>query len=195
MTPEERLARFLDGGEDEREGAFVTEALAAASTWDGPPPDLEQLVVDAVRAEAGSQPRRRWVGLGGIAAGLLLVAAALLFLRDEAEPHVLMAATDLAPTASAVATIIDTPGGVLIRLEVGGLPPAPEGSYYQGWVRNEQGDSVSIGTFHMRGGEGRIGLWSGVSLEEYPTISVSLQKEGEGTESSGRVFLQGTYRG
>ena len=35
-------------------------------------------------------------------------------------------------------------------------------------------------------------LWSGVDLERYPTLTVTLQQEGAGAESSGQVVLSGT---
>lgn len=204
MTPEERLARFLEEGAGELGADFISEALAAESTWETPSPELEDDIVRAVSGEAGgrlavveslrfrsrSRLRLLAVGLAGAAAGALLLAVVQVGTRDEGR-RVVMAATDLAPAAEAVAEIIETANGVLIRVELSGLQPAPDGSFYQGWVRNEAGEQVSIGTFHMRGGGGRVGLWSGVSLDEYDTISITLQREGAGPASSGEVVLRG----
>ena len=75
-----------------------------------------------------------------------------------------------------------------------GLPPAPPGTYYQAWVKGD-GGLVTIGTFHMQGGDDTVELWSGVPLDEYPTITVTLQDEGGGQESSGRVVLTGVIGG
>ena len=50
---------------------------------------------------------------------------------------------------------------------------------------------VSAGTFHMRGGDGSIELWSGVSPDDYPLVTVTIQQEADGAESSGRVVLRG----
>jgi hypothetical protein len=81
---------------------------------------------------------------------------------------------------------------VAIALDIRDLPPAPEGFYYQGWVRNEEGETVTIGTFHMRAGDSTVTLWSGVPVEEYPTLTITLQEEGAGPESSGQVVLRGS---
>ena len=54
---------------------------------------------------------------------------------------------------------------------------------------------VTIGTFHMQGGDDTVELWSGVPLDEYPTLTVTLQDEGGGQESSGRVVLTGVIGG
>ena len=81
--------------------------------------------------------------------------------------------------------------GFEIELDISGLPPAPAGSYYQGWLRNEDGDAVTIGTFHGREGTDDIILWSGVDIADYSALTVTIQQEGAGAESSGRVVLRG----
>jgi len=43
--------------------------------------------------------------------------------------------TELAPDASGTVEISDTPSGFYIELDLDGLPPAAEGSYYQAWLR------------------------------------------------------------
>ena len=60
-----------------------------------------------------------------------------------------------------------------------GSPPAEPGTYYQGWVKGPEG-LVTVGTFHLRGGDDTIDLWSGVPLDRYPTLTVTLQDEGGG---------------
>ena len=75
-----------------------------------------------------------------------------------------------------------------------GLPPAEPGTYYQGWVKGDEG-LVTVGTFHLRGGDDTIDLWSGVPLDRYPTLTVTLQEEGGGQESSGVVVLSGPVGG
>ncbi len=109
--------------------------------------------------------------------------------------QIAMAGTDLAPTASATASIKATSVGLRISLDVSGLDPAPQGTYYQAWIRNENGGAVTAGTFHMRGGDGDISLWTGVLMDEYPIITVTLQNEGDGPESSGVVVLKGRVGG
>ena len=99
--------------------------------------------------------------------------------------------TDLASEASATATVNTGGNGVAIVLDIEGLESAPEGSFYQGWVHNAEGDLVTIGTFHMRDGDGRVTLWSGVDVADYPTLTVTLQDEGASADSSGQTVLRG----
>ena len=40
-----------------------------------------------------------------------------------------------------------------------------------------------------------VELWSGVPLDRYPTLTVTLQQEGAGQESSGQVVLSGEVGG
>jgi Anti-sigma-K factor rskA, C-terminal len=101
-----------------------------------------------------------------------------------------LAGTDLSPAASAWATIDHQSAGVAIKLDVRGLPPAEDGMYYEAWVEGADG-KVTVGTFHMRGGDGWIYLWSGVEPAEYPMLRVTLEDEGGDQESSGRVVLSG----
>ena len=77
-------------------------------------------------------------------------------------------------------------------MDIRDLPPAPPGQYYQGWVRSEDGELVTIGTFHMRGGDATVTLWSGVELADYPIVTVTIQTEGAGQDSSGEVVLRGS---
>lgn len=137
------------------------------------------------------RPRR---GLALAAAAALVVAAgvagALVVTRDggDAGREVAVAGTELAPGASATARVEETGSGVAITLDVRDLPPAEPGTYYQGWVRGPDG-AVTIGTFHVREGDDEVELWAGVELDDYPTLTVTLQQEGAGAESSGQVVL------
>ena len=83
-----------------------------------------------------------------------------------------------------------TGSGLSISLTIDGLPPAEPGTFYQAWMRGDIG-SVPIGTFHAREGDGPIELWSGVDVADYPTMTVTIQQEGAGPESSGIVVLRG----
>jgi hypothetical protein len=58
-------------------------------------------------------------------------------------------------------------------------------------VWSDEGEGVSIGTFHMRGDEMPIMLWSGVPLGEYPSIWVTLESETEGPEASDAIVMTG----
>ncbi len=203
-----------DDGHDvsDHELDALSDLLSPPAVWADPDPGLEDRVVAAVAEESGSRPgdlrhppapgrnerRHLWV-IG--AAGVLLLALALgigLGLRDRDDDGppagqdivVAMAGTELAPGASGVAELRETPQGLRVLLTVTGLDPAPPGTYYQGWMRQD-GDGVSIGTFHLRGGDGTIELWGGVPAQDYPVMTVSLQEEGGGPASSGQVVLRG----
>lgn len=143
--------------------------------------------------DAARSRRRRtswlWPVLAAAAALVAAFAAgALLFDNDDGgqrsrEP---IASVELTPTdrggdAMADGTVVDAGAGYAINLEVAGLPAAAEGAYYEGWLHNESsGDWVSIGTFHMRNGDGRVVLWSGVSIADYRELVVTAETEGSG---------------
>jgi Anti-sigma-K factor rskA, C-terminal len=144
---------------------------------------------------AGSRPRR-WAAVAA-AAVLVVVAGAVGLVvgrgdgggdRPEGEEFAI-AGTPLAPEASAIATVDPKGAGVAIVLQVEGLEAAAPGTYYEAWVAGD-GGAVPAGTFHMRGGDGWIYLWSGVDPGEYPTLNVTLEREG-GDGGSGEVVLTG----
>lgn len=187
---------------DEELGALAS-MLGSAAVWDDPAPGVEDRIVAEISGEIGARPHapappgrsdRRHLRVLGAAAALFLVAGvgiALLFAGDDDSTVVALSGTDLAPGATAEAELSDLDAGLLVVLDVFDLPPAEPGTYYQGWVRNDDGEAVTIGTFHMRGGDDEINLWAGVSSAEYPIITVTLQEEGAGAESSGMVVLRG----
>ena len=109
-----------------------------------------------------------------------------------------MAGTDLAQGASATGELDDTDSGLEITLDIQGLPPAQDGFFYEAWMRtadDENPDLTAIGTFHMRGGDSTVTLWSAVDVATHPIITVTLQEEGAGPESSGQVVLRGSLTG
>jgi hypothetical protein len=218
---EDEFADFLDSGrhaagqgdESTRETAVrFRNLLADDAVWAEPSPTGVDDLLAAIRAEPGapvaptrlaraaapSRPRNRRLTLVAAAAGLVILAGAVGILVRRADDgggrDFAVAGTELAPDASAVATVEETRSGVAIELDVSGLPPAEPGTYYQAWVKGPDG-LVTVGTFHMRGGDDNIELWSGVPLDRYPTLTVTLQDEGGGQESSGRVVLLGEVRG
>ncbi|MEM7321717.1 MAG: anti-sigma factor [Actinomycetota bacterium] len=140
---------------------------------------------------------RRWFNPALSAAAGFLVAligvAAILAITGRPEPgevELALAGTDLAPTASATARIVDFPAGTRVVLDVSELEPAAAGTYYEVWLRQDAEVGVSAGTFHLRGGDSEIELWAGVSASDYPLVTVTLQQEAQ-TESSGQVVLRG----
>lgn len=188
----------LDDGQTAALGAL----LGSRAVWAEDDQDTGDRIVALIAAEAGpveglapprpgrDDRRHLWV-IGAVAVLFLVVGVAIaLIVGDDDTIEVALAGTELAPNASAVAELDDTEQGLRIVLEVTGLSPAPPGTYYQAWVRNES-DGVAAGTFHLRGGDGEIELWAGVSSFDYPVLTVTLQQEGAGPASSGEVVLRG----
>lgn len=170
---------------EERVVRAATAATAAtADIADTAPPEL---AVARMRSTKQAWPRR--VLLGAVAA-LVAVAVGIAWPNGDDTRTVELAGTELAPGASGTVVVDERGGGVGFTLDVSGLAPAPEDHFYQAWVKGDEGP-VAIGTFHLRQGDDRVDLWSGVDLDEYPTLTVTLQEEGAGPESSGRVVLMG----
>ncbi len=189
--------------------AGISASLATDAVW----AEVDEGVLDRILIEIGESPatepvgtlaevgRPRWSRnpmLVAAAVALFVVAAVgvIAGVRSRTDGDVTtvaMAATELAPGASGTARVRPTGSGVEITLDLQGLAPAPEGFYYQAWVKGPRG-LVTIGTFHARRDARNIDLWSGVDLADYPTITVTLQREGDGAESSGQVVLKGEVR-
>jgi hypothetical protein len=222
---EDEFADFLDNGsrasdprdESTRETATrFRDLLADDAVWAEPSPTGVDDLLAAIQTESGgtvpaapatapaaqprvpSRRRSRRLMLVAAAAGIVAVAGVVGILvrsaDDGAGQDFAVAGTELAPNASGVGTVEETGSGVSIELDVSGLPPAEPGTYYQAWVKGPDG-LVTVGTFHMRGGDDHVDLWSGVPLDRYPTLTVTLQQEGAGQESSGRVVLSGEVGG
>jgi Anti-sigma-K factor rskA, C-terminal len=153
----------------------------------------------AARPSAGRRRAARWL-LAAAAVAVLAFAAGLWIggrdgddgATDDATSAatVTLTGTELAPGAAGAGSVLDRGAGYSIRLQVDGLAPAPAGVYYEGWLRSDDGDLVSVGTFHMRGGDGTVTLWSGVAMEGYPTLIVTTQHEGA-DEGPGAIVLAG----
>jgi hypothetical protein len=195
--------------------------LSRADVWADVPDGVEQRVAAAIGREAAERaaaaplagagtdraadepvPRRARAGrralLGVAAATVVTIVAVAALLAGRGSDGdgivVALAGTELAPGASATADVVDTPAGVRIVLDVDGLEGAPPGSYYEAWMRTANG-RVSAGSFHLRGGDGPIELWCGVSASSYASMTVTLEAEGDDERSSDRVVLQGSVGG
>jgi anti-sigma-K factor RskA len=211
MNDEERYADYLESGTpddafDEHVSRGLDELrllLASPAAWDEPPPDLADGILTEIRATPAVRPtprsrRRSWsrtVFAATAAAAAVVVAVAVgavLVVRDGGSnvEEFALSATDVIPAASGSATVEATGSGLSISLSIEGLPPAEPGTFYQAWMRSDAG-SIPIGTFHARDGDGPIELWSGVDVADYPTMTVTIQEEGAGPESSGVVVLRG----
>ncbi|MEJ7705278.1 MAG: anti-sigma factor [Geodermatophilaceae bacterium] len=133
------------------------------------------------------------LGTAGALMGVAAVGTAVVISQTGQDSTVVaLTPTELAPDASGTAELSERPSGFSIELDIDGLPPAAEGSYYQAWLKNADGELVTIGTFHARDGSDDVILWSGVDPADYPTLTVTLQREGEGAQSSGQVVLTGS---
>jgi hypothetical protein len=181
------------------DGAPRSGAYRDARALDGVPRRTAHRSADRAGGPQAAPGRRsRWHWPAAAAATLVLVvgSAALLVMQDDDDERrprgeaFNIAGTEMAPEASAVATVDSQPAGVAIVLDVHGLPPAAPGTYYQAWVEGGAG-KVTVGTFHMRGGDGWIYLWSGVEAERYPMLRVTLEHEGDGEQASDDVVLVG----
>jgi hypothetical protein len=207
VTTNDDRAAYLATGEGEIPNPdrldMVREILSSASLWAEPPASAVDGIGAGVSADVRVPDTHRRIDwrlplMAGAAAIAILVVGLLGVLnRSAPEPDALvsLAGTELMPAASGTAAVRGTSSGWAIRLEIEGLPPAPVGSFYQGWVWSEEGEGVSIGTFHLRGGNYPVTLWAGVELVDYPWIWVTLQDEGAGPGASSRVMMLGAIEG
>ena len=125
------------------------------------------------------------------AAIVAVVVSGVLLLRPPAQRtfDVAFQPTELAPTAAGSAVMLKSDSGWEIKLNVTGLPRLDNGRFYQGWLRNADGVLVPIGTFN----EGSdVVLWSGVSPEAFPTMTITQEQADGDQDSSGRRVLVGT---
>jgi anti-sigma-K factor RskA len=144
-----------------------------------------------VRRVSGS---RRFVLVGAAAAAAVVVAVAVglgVFGSSTSGErfHASLAATALAPGASAEATLTKTSSGWRIELDATALPRLDKGRFYEAWLRNPAGVLVPLGTFN----EGRmVTLWAGVSPKTFTTLTVTREEADGDQASSGRKVLVGT---
>lgn len=187
-------------------GDALAPLLGNPAVWTNPDAALEDDVVAAVQAVGQAEPaprHREWsdavrhwlrpVAVGVAAAVVVLVAASVVdgdADRSTTGVALALSGTELAPAAAAVATVTDTPLGTRIDLDVSGLAPAGDDEYYEMWLRSGDGGAVSAGSFHLRGGDGSIELWAGVSLVDYPELIVTRQLEGRDVMPSDDVVLR-----
>ena len=210
----ERPTNGIDTPDDEAEFRAMLTPFAgvfgSAATWADPPAELESSIVEQIRAASAASEgplapvrsigsrRRLWAVPAAAAAAAVLAFGAGLFVANGSDKDDIAAVADvdlagtvLAPDARASGDVVDRGAGYAIRLDMAGLPPAAEGEFYQGWLRADDGEMVSVGTFHMRSGDSDVVLWSGVRIAEYHTLIVTEEQERSGAEASDRVVLEG----
>lgn len=204
MTDER--ARYLatgtgDSPEDQDRLDLVRSILGEEATWAEPPPEVADRLLEEIGSAKRSTPAepssppRRWArpaaAILGAAALVMVLAGVFGVFSSPDEQVIAISGTELEPEAAGQAAIRETEVGWWIRLDVENLPAAQTGTYYEGWVWNDDGDGVSIGTFHLRGGSESVVLWSGVDPAAYPAIWVTLEDEDGDPAASDRVVMRG----
>ncbi|MEV6301900.1 anti-sigma factor [Actinoplanes sp. NPDC051861] len=137
-------------------------------------------------------PRMAWAIPTAVVAAAVFTFAVLavdraLVQQPDGEPFA-AAGTTLAPQATATGEIVAEPGGFSITIQPERLPAAAPGSYYAAWLTGPAG-KVPIGSFHWRRTGAPIELWSGVDPAAYPTLSITLQAEGDPPTPSTLVVM------
>jgi hypothetical protein len=197
-------ARYLESGSgaeppDRERLDGLRDILSGDPVWSDPPPEVVGQVTTEIAAGARPNVRRRpaWLGVAVVLSALLVavLAAAVGLFSEDRTSTVAMSGTELQTTARGEALIRTTGAGWWIRLELDGLPPAPEGSYYEGWMWNEGGHGVSLGTFHFHSDDEPVILWSGVDPAVYPSIWITLEAEDGDPAASQRVVMRGRIEG
>ena len=200
----DHLDSLTDPSDDDL--AALASLLSRAEPWDEPPRGLEDAVVAAISAEAGTAPasasraERRtsavWSRsrmLGAAAAVAIVVVGIVLMTRGSTDGVTFaLEGTDAQPDARADVVVSATPAGLKILLDTEGLPGAPDGYMYEAWVGDDT-IAVSAGTFHLRGGHGPIELWAGVTGERFHRLWITLEPIDDDATSSSDARLRGEF--
>lgn len=185
---------------DQERLELIRAILSDEAVWSEAPPEVGDALIAAISGQARPadssrrHARRRWLWAAAVAAAAVLalvVGLGGVFSGDPGEIVVAIQGTELEATAAGQATLRPTGDGWWIGLQVSDLTPAPEGTYYEGWVWSDEGEGVSIGTFHFRGEGDSVVLWSGVDPAGYPMIWVTLETEDGDPAASDRIVLRG----
>ena len=176
----------------------LRDVLADPAVWVEPRADLQERIVATI-ADSGTRRRSRAIRyaiLGSAAAVVLAVGLAIgLNTGNESKPLEYSASlrgTELAPKASGEVTLTKTASGWKIQLHALGLPRRDNGEFYEGWLKNDQGVLVPVGTFNQ---PDEVILWAGVPPTSHPTFTVTLQLANGDPASTGQVVLIGvTHR-
>jgi hypothetical protein len=216
-TDDDRRIRYLTGEDGQSLSPSerakldqMTAALREPALWAEPPAGLEDAVVAAIAAEArGSTPvrparrhswRRRLVRprarLGIIALAATGLAVAVIVIGKQStgpapeQFAMVVTGTQLAPYAHGRAVATKMESGWQFKLSATGLPRLAGGRYYEAWLKNAAGTLVPIGTFNDAR---QVTLWSGVTVTQFRTLTVTAQRAGNPAPSGLRVLV-GTIR-
>jgi len=201
-TDDDRVAELAgdEGDLDPIERAQLEELrvlLADPAVWAEPDPELEDIVVSAIAAGAGSpreQPkvvplarkkRRPWLyALAGAAAAAAIALIAVVAFRDTGSTSEQFSIA----LQSGRAEFTKTESGWRIYLEGADLPRLDNGRFYQAWLK--KGDIlVPVGTFNDGS---QVTLWAGVSPKEFTMFTVTREAADGNQASSGDRVLSGT---
>ena len=190
---------------------LLADVLADPSTWVAPRPGLEDAVLRAVVEDepptmrsvavmpipTRRASRRRRTLAAALAAAMVIgvVVAIGVAMRGStaADYQAQLHGTASMPAAGGSVEITQEDGGFEIVLDAAGLPALREGEYYQAWLVDATGTLVPIGTFSSS--ESSVTFWSGVSPQDYPTMTVTIEAPDGDQTSSGRRVLAGRVRG
>ncbi len=190
--------------------------LSDSSLWSDPSPELEaavaMLVADAAVAASNPPPlaelvalrserptRRRATPLAAAASVVFLAGAVVVGanLSDTGGDPELAAPTFHAelsgsgskePSLAGRAGFIRTSSGWRVELDIAQLIRRADGEFYEAWLKDVDGDLVSLGTFN----EGTdVVLWAGVSPEHFGTMSITRERADGDPTSSGDVAVVG----
>jgi anti-sigma-K factor RskA len=187
--------------------AGLPALLEQASPPVAVPAELARRTRAAVEAAAAGDERRRvftLAALSAVAVLIVLLAAAVIFWPNGSgsgpppTEFALVGVGGSTATAQAVAVLDEQGGGWVIDLDVSGLAPPPEGSYYECWYvgagdTRERPNRISAGTFVVGDrGSAALRMTLGARLREYPTMTVSLEPDDGDPAWSGPEVLKGT---
>jgi hypothetical protein len=161
----------------EEQLAAVDVDLSDPSLWEMPAADLEDRIVATATVVDDTtvvplRPRSRaWVAALGAAAVIVALAAVVLSRGPAPDWRVPIEGTDLAPLAGGAIDGWNEDAGTRVRLDLVGLPPAPDGYFYELWF-SEGPIHVSAGTFQSTDG---VELWTAVRRADYPRLWITLE--------------------
>jgi hypothetical protein len=142
------------GDPTDADRAVVGDGVVAGPDEDG------SAVVDLGRRRAAR--RRRIAGIAAVAAA---AAAAVVFglsllVPSQHTGKLELSGTALAPQARARVAAVSLDAGAQFTLYIDGLPPAPDGTYYEAWLLRGSA-RIPLGSFHLHK-PGAVVVWSGV---------------------------------